>query len=319
MMKKLFAMVIVMITALFTGCGSATTPVREINGDVTYYNIHTPNPDYSKCELSEDAKAVFDAVCEAERVVIENVYGLTLKRENINVYYTDNIPEALYGQEPIEGVYGYYSVELNQVFIDSSLKDNMPKMMGVMAHEAIHYLYAANNDTDNNFFSYRNGDGEELGDALIEGLTQRIALNNLLILENNGYCQGAYNAVIRNYYLNTRVSDLLCNYAVKDMDRYYLTNDFDSARKAFNDSVGNQLSSEYEPFELFENALQKAQGANDSNQAEVGMKYLEDAVWLVALSVNNSSADNKKAFLSEFDSLGSFSEDYSKSIHHLLE
>lgn len=321
-MKKLFAMLIVVMITILTGCGSTATPVRKISEDVTYYELYSPNPDYNMCERSDEAEKIFEAVCEAEMLILNDAYNLNLKREKVEVFFTPNIQKAIYGHEE-EGVNGYYSFELNQVFLEEHLKDNMPKLMGVIAHEAIHYLYAINNNTDS-FFTYKNCDGDkELGDALIEGLTQRIALNNLHVLEKYGYCQGAYDEVINNYYFLTRITDLLCNYAVKDMEKYYLSNDFDSARKAFNSSVGN-ISSTHEPFELFENALGNFSTIcyyDDSyiDSDEIAMKNLEDAVWLITLAVKNSSEDNKKAFLSEFDSLGFFNENYVKNVHRLLE
>ncbi|MBR2704641.1 MAG: hypothetical protein IKE91_04140 [Clostridia bacterium] len=317
-MKKLFAIFMIMVVALFTGCG-AKTDAREYTFDenVSYYKLYEPDPDYTLCEKADDDTArLFEAICEAEKVVMNEVYQMNLQSENIDVFFTDSISKTVYGHTEESRVDGYYSHELNQVFLNSRLKENRELLMGVMAHEAVHFLYAFNNDIDKQFFVYKNDNGE-LGDALIEGLTQRLALNNLYAMEQQGYCVGAYDAVIKDYYTNTSVADLISMYSVPEIDKYYLSNNFEAARKEFNEKVGS-INSDYEPFELLEDALQKTQKFEAEGNVEEGTKYLGDIMTLIAYSVSNSDVETRKQFLQNIDSMVCFTEDFSQSIHEIV-
>lgn len=317
-MKRLFAVILTIVMALMTGCG-AKLDARDYAFDecVSYYKVRVPNPDYTLCERAdEETDSLFEAICEVEKGILNDAYKLNLQTEPIEIYFTDNIPKTVYGICDNSYVNGYYSFELNQVFLDSKLKVDKTKMMGIMAHEAIHYIYANNNDVDSKFFTYKNDTGE-LGDAMIEGLTQGIALDILVVLEGRGLCVGAYDTVKKCYYTNTIVTDILRRYSIPNIDMYYLTNNFELARKEFNEKVGD-ISSSHEPFELLEDALEKVQKYETEGNVELGTKYLEEAFVLIAYSVSNSDEEVQEAFLTEFDGYKNFSDDYVRCIHDIV-
>lgn len=318
-MRKLLALFFTVVLTCLTGCGGEVAKMERkvgFNNEVQYYNIKAPEPDYSVCsEADETAYSLFNMTVDLEAKMLNDMYGLNLSTGKVKIFYTDNIAKNVMGvpdnQDDLkDAANGYYSYELNQVFVKSDLKDDREKLLGVLAHEAIHYLYANNNDTSV-FFTYKKDD-KELGDALIEAITQRITMQVLEACESYGLFSGVSEKVKNSYADCVSVIDYLCVFSIPDLEKYYLTNDFETFRKEFNEKVG-KVDSSYEPLEIFEDSLERI-----NNQIEPE-KNLEIAFKIIALSIRDSSEENKRTFLEAFDDIVLFSEDYSKEIHSILE
>ena len=118
------------------------------------------------------------------------------------------------------------AVIINKAYLESEVTDFF---IGILAHEAGHYLYYENNGT-NAFLLRKQNDGV-LGMDITEGLNHKIILD---FLEEN--YPKACDSVRSTYLSNV----LLCNMlecVIPDLDKLYLENDIEAFCRAIDEDV----------------------------------------------------------------------------------
>lgn len=243
-MKRVWAFLLALVLLFTTGC-SSTASKDEINTtrvdmliacrDVNFQYGTQTDEHYEmleKEEANQEIQELFWRLCDQENDYINEKYGLNFKSEHIPVYVIDmNAADSVMSRNGLMQLYAAYiqsmnAVIINKAYLESEVTDFF---VGILAHEAGHYLYNENNGT--NAFVLKDQNGGFLGMDITEGLNHKIILD---FLEEN--YPKAYDNVKNTYLSNV----LLCNMlecVIPDLDKLYLENDIEAFCKAIDDDV----------------------------------------------------------------------------------
>ncbi|MGN1330276.1 MAG: hypothetical protein ACI4VN_02925 [Clostridia bacterium] len=242
-MKRIGAFLLTLLLLLTTGCSTADSNVVNTTRVDMLIACRDANFQYGtqsdehyemlvKEKANQEVQELFWKLCDQEKDYINEKYGLNFKSEHIPVYVIDmDSVDSVVARNGLMQLYAAYiqnmnAVIINKAYLESEVTDFF---IGILAHEAGHYLYYENNGT--NAFLLREQNDGVLGMDITEGVNHKIILD---FLEEN--YPKACDSVRSTYLSNV----LLCNMlecVIPDLDKLYLENDIEAFCRAIDEDV----------------------------------------------------------------------------------